>query len=142
MKQLLAESTAAQQPPDTPRETPTEILKRLERVKLPSSFHGKIRYIVAEDSGDVVGLCVFYTYSDGHQLFADVRDLYVRPDRRRRGLGTALLDEAKREAAREGCWLLIALPPPGSDHIVSLLEKSDFERGMHQPYTIVLENRE
>lgn len=60
--------------------------------------------LVAEDNGQVCGFALYHpTYSTwtGRSLYLE--DLYVQPDHRGRGLGSALLARVAAEAERQGC---------------------------------------
>lgn len=56
-------------------------------------------FVVAEEAGDVIGT-VMAGY-DGHRGW--LYTVAVRPTHQRRGIGSALLEEAERRLARAGC---------------------------------------
>jgi GNAT superfamily N-acetyltransferase len=60
--------------------------------------------LVAEQRGDLVGLCTAYLDMNSVRFGPRcwVEDLAVSPDHRSRGVGKALLDEAKNWARRRG----------------------------------------
>ncbi len=135
---MLAQSLALQQPPESPQVTPADIFQQLKAQKLPKSFEGHITYLVAEDEGELVGICVFYTYSDGLAHYADIRDLFVRPAYRGKGIGSALLNQAKSVSQTLGCMILICLPPADNSKVNHFLEKNGFQKGEHIPYIVTL----
>jgi len=62
-------------------------------------------FVVAHDGGDAVGMAAVsfaWTLEHGGRS-AWLDELYVLPERRGRGIGTALLREAVRHAAASGC---------------------------------------
>ena len=54
---------------------------------------------VAEEGGDLIGAAAGYSWGG----ICELRQVWVRADHRRRGLGGALLEAAVAEAARRGC---------------------------------------
>jgi GNAT superfamily N-acetyltransferase len=138
VKRLLAESLALQQPRGEEPRSVAAIYRRLKDRDLPTTYEGKLRYIVAEKGRKLVGLCVFYTYSDGWVSYADLRDLYVEPSQRRHGVGSALLEAAKKAADEDGCSMFIALPPPDDAGAAQFLEKNGLCPGEHTPYVTFL----
>ncbi len=137
VNRLLAESFVTQQPPGASRLNAKEIYESLKTKPLPEHFTGQIKYLVAAEGEELVGICVFYTYSDEFTFYANLRDLFVIPSFRRKGVGSALL-EAMTQAKNEGCCLLIALPPPNSPEASQFLEKNGFQKGEHNPFVINL----
>lgn len=137
-KKLLAQSLALQQPPESPQVDPADIFQRLKAQKLPKRFEGHISYLVAEDEEKLVGICVFYTYSDGLAYYADIRDLFVLPGYRWQGIGSALLNQAKSASRALGCMILICLPPSDNTEVNYFLEKNGFQKGEHLPYIAAL----
>ncbi len=60
--------------------------------------------LVAEDAGQVCGFALYHPiYSTWQGRAMYLEDLYVQPEHRGRGLGTALLARVAAEAARAGC---------------------------------------
>jgi N-acetylglutamate synthase-like GNAT family acetyltransferase len=57
---------------------------------------------VVEDAGEVVAAVAGYTWGG----ICEVRTLWVHPDRRRDGLGSALMTRAVDEARTRGCRLM------------------------------------
>ena len=65
---------------------------------------GSFRFFVAEVNGSIIGAAVYffayYTWV-GKSLYLD--DLYVKPEHRRKTVGTALMRQVFQVASREGC---------------------------------------
>lgn len=82
---------------------------------LPDLKAGLFDVSVAEVEGSVVGFVIFqiddllndWNFKEG---FGDVRELYVAPAFRRRGLGTALLKLAENSLAASGATEIYTLP--------------------------------
>ena len=62
------------------------------------------RLLVAREGGTITG---FIAIADGMDGVAEITWMAVRPDRQRRGLGTALVHHAERELVSEGFRALI-----------------------------------
>ena len=108
---LLAECIALQQPRGEKPQSGEAIYRRLRDRSLPTTYEGKLRYLVAEIGRKVVGLCVFYTYSDGFVGYADVRDLYVSPPHQRRGIGAPCRKRPRRRPPKTAARLGIRFYP-------------------------------
>jgi GNAT superfamily N-acetyltransferase len=66
--------------------------------------NAKFRTFIAEWGSQAVGFAVFFPYYStwrGSGMYLE--DLYVRPEFRRRGIGTALLAQVTRTAPKENC---------------------------------------
>jgi len=57
---------------------------------------------VVEEAGEVVAAAVGYTWGG----ICEVKTLWVHPDRRKAGLGSALMTQAVEEARARGCRLM------------------------------------
>lgn len=57
---------------------------------------------VAEEAGEIVGAAAGYTWGG----ICEVKTLWVHPDRRKAGLGSALVAQAIDEARARGCRLM------------------------------------
>lgn len=57
---------------------------------------------VAEEAGEIVGAAAGYTWGG----ICEVKTLWVHPDRRKAGLGSALMAQAIDEARARGCRLM------------------------------------
>jgi GNAT superfamily N-acetyltransferase len=65
-----------------------------------TGFHdGAGLAFVCEDGGELIGAAAGYSWGG----ICELRQVWVRADHRRRGLGGALLEAAVAEAARRGC---------------------------------------
>jgi ribosomal protein S18 acetylase RimI-like enzyme len=60
-------------------------------------------------------------------VFWQLRDLYVAPDRRRRGVGRALLDVVVADARAAGAARISLQTEVGNDQAVALYRSADFE---------------
>ncbi len=73
-----------------PRETYQEIAERIPVP--PASFTGSnVQFVARNDEGEVVGCCWCVIFDPGTGLEAEIAELYVREDARKRGIGTSLV---------------------------------------------------
>ena len=73
-------------------------LKRLQEMS-----ENKSVYLVAEDNGEVIGHVFLKYYGVSHlPAYPCIEDLAVRIDKRKRGIGTALVNECERLARKKG----------------------------------------
>jgi ribosomal protein S18 acetylase RimI-like enzyme len=70
------------------------------------------RGLVAEDDGRIVG---FLTLHPRFEDALEITWMAVRADRRRQGIGRALIDRVVSDAAAEGRWLLLVLTVSPND---------------------------
>jgi ribosomal protein S18 acetylase RimI-like enzyme len=70
---------------------------------------GRLRAFVAEDKGAFVGFAITMTVPASLRLghFWQIRDLFVLPNLRRRGVGRMLLDSIRAEAIKAGALRLV-----------------------------------
>ena len=119
----------------TPRDIPAVVslvrgLARYERLsrwchpdprKLRRHGFGRRRYfqtLLCERDGQAIGVAVYYfsysTFSSGPVLF--IEDIFVLPEERGAGAGTALMKALARVAVREGCnqmeWIVLGWNKP------------------------------
>ncbi len=75
---------------DHPRESFQEIQ---ERIPVPSAtFTGhNLQFVARNSAGEVVGCCWCVIFDPGTGLEAEIAELYVREDARRKGVATALV---------------------------------------------------
>jgi GNAT superfamily N-acetyltransferase len=85
----------------------------------------KFRTFIAEWDSQVAGFAVFFPYYStwrGSGMYLE--DLYVRPEFRRRGIGTALLAQVTRTARDESCtfvrWAVLDWNEPALNLYASL----------------------
>ncbi|HEY5289615.1 MAG TPA: GNAT family N-acetyltransferase [Caulobacteraceae bacterium] len=78
-----------------------ELEERLYRFNVEATGYddGEGLGFVAEDRGELIGAVAGYSWGG----ICELRQVWVHADRRRRGLGAALLAAAVAEAARRGC---------------------------------------
>jgi GNAT superfamily N-acetyltransferase len=86
----------------------------LERLREYTAAPGRV-VLIARSGKDVVGVAtVAMGFSLEHGRYAELEDLYVVPDLRRRGLGRRLVEAAAEwVAAHEGRSILVTITPEG-----------------------------
>lgn len=99
-----------------------------------STFRGLLRrqstaLLVAERAGEVVGYAVLWFAADE----AELGDMAVLPEMRRRGLGRWLLDGALAEAARRGAKHVFLEVRQSNAAARSLYERAGFEAAGTRP---------
>jgi L-amino acid N-acyltransferase YncA len=84
---------------------------------------------VAESDGAVVGWCSLSAYRPGRAALRGTAEIsyYVRADARGRGVGTALVQHAIKDAARLGKRVLFAILLEKNTPSISLMKKCGFE---------------
>ena len=94
-RRLLVELTLEEQAHyDHPQESPAELERRLTAAP---HFSGENHILIARGEQDrPLGLCWVVLFDPGTGLEAEIAELYVRPEARRRGVATALVDAAMR----------------------------------------------
>jgi GNAT superfamily N-acetyltransferase len=87
--------------------------------------NAKFRTFIAEWGSQAVGFAVFFHYYStwrGSGIYLE--DLYVRPEFRKRGIGTALLAQVAHTAREEGCtfvrWAVLDWNEPALNLYASL----------------------
>lgn len=65
-------------------------------------------FIVAERGGNAVGFCRISpgSHTDGVKLDCEIREIYIRPDLKRRGIGTMLFKYAVKELICRGYTIM------------------------------------
>ena len=87
---------------------PDPLTRQRLRAAIGAADDERHTVLVAEAHGAVIGfLAVHWTHNFRQGIDGFVSDLFVRADRRGRGGGTALVDAAKRRAAKVGCGRLV-----------------------------------
>lgn len=97
--------------------------------------HDSRHYVVAEVAGTVVGYAGLCAYKSGE---AYVQTIGVAADRRREGIGTALLTDLLDDAHGRGCRHVDLEVRDGNDDAIRLYERHGFRRiglrrGYYQP---------
>jgi ribosomal-protein-alanine N-acetyltransferase len=65
------------------------------------------RVTIAEDEDELVGFVILHMEEAGRERVGYVVTLDVSPERRRCGIAGRLMQEAERQALREGCYALV-----------------------------------
>ncbi|TAL47331.1 GNAT family N-acetyltransferase [archaeon] len=100
----------------------TEPVLREQYTKHPTSF------LIADENGKAVG--TLYYQADG--MAGSVWKLGVLPSYRRRGIATALMNEAESRIKDAGCLAMVVLSKKEEDAI-SLYESLNMEKSDTQP---------
>ncbi len=88
--------------------------------------------LVAEADGAVAGTCVLVTVPNltrGGRPFAVIENVVTDPAFRRRGIGTALLDEARRRAWAVDCYKVMLATGRSEEAVLRFYESAGFMRG-------------
>lgn len=89
------------------------------------------RVAVSEDAGRVVAFAITTTsFGLESGLIAELEDLYVAPEARRRGVANRLIEDSRRWAEERGCSLLeVVIAPNGNDvgHLLDFYGKRGFQ---------------
>jgi L-amino acid N-acyltransferase YncA len=92
-------------------------------------------FLVAELDGHVVGWAGTSEYSRSREVYAGIAEcsIYVDPELRGRGIGSALLRELADEAARRGFYKLIGKLFADNEASLRLMERAGFRVvGIHE----------
>jgi ribosomal protein S18 acetylase RimI-like enzyme len=127
VRRLLVQLTLEeQQGYDHPRETEAEISARTGPVA--PRFSGENRVFVARDgAGRIAGLCWCVLFDPGTGLEGEVAELYVEPEARGRGLGSALVGEAKRLFRERGVTFAAVWTHPDNAAALEVYRRHGFE---------------
>ena len=104
--------------------SPPALVERMQEVRdLEAAF-------LAELDGAAVGLLVLRIVPtlSGPQDWAEITEMYVRPNFRRRGVGRALIEAAIKHARRHGCIEVHLLVDPANRTGLSFYEAVGFGR--------------
>ncbi len=104
--------------------SPSALAERMQEVQdLEAAF-------LAELDGTAVGLLVLRTVPtlSDPQDWAEITEMYVRPNSRRRGVGRALIEAAIKHARRHGCTEVHLLVDPANRTGLSFYEAVGFSR--------------
>jgi GNAT superfamily N-acetyltransferase len=91
-----------------PEDEPLDFGAWLEKKRVPHATWGQAHYLVAREQGRIVGVVEGYA-PEAHNTDLSFGLVVVDPQRRNRGVGTALLRAALREANRdiaEAAWII------------------------------------
>jgi GNAT superfamily N-acetyltransferase len=102
---------------------------------LPLSRYGQLggEYLIAWWEGDAVG----HAHADWSKDPPELQDVWVREDRRRRGIAAALLDAVERRAAARGYTRLALEVSEGNAAAQSLYQQCGFVRSPDPPRRVV-----
>ena len=94
--------------------------------------HDEAGCFVAEEAGEIIGFATFCV--QGHPvmegLLGEIEELYVRPEARRRRIGSQLVRNATNEMRRRGASVLRALACVDNAGSVQFLGKQGWENDM------------
>ena len=95
---------------------------------LEQNLSTHLRAFVAEDSGRFVGLAITMEVPASLRLahFWQIRDLFVLPTHRRRGVGRALLDSVRAAAIASGALRLVVQTEDDNDPALRLYTDSGY----------------
>lgn len=104
MHALIVELAVFEREPDAVVATPMQLQRALFDGDATPSGHPALYAHVAEIDGDVVGMAIWFlnysTWRGTHGIYLE--DLYVTPDHRGAGVGTALMAELAKIAVERG----------------------------------------
>jgi L-amino acid N-acyltransferase YncA len=112
---------------DTRERDPEEYSDSLRSERYP--------FLVAELDGRVAGFAAMSEYSRSREVYAGIAEcsIYVAPELRGRGIGSALLAELADEAARRGFYKLIGKLFANNEGSLRLMERAGFRVvGIHE----------
>lgn len=98
---------------------------------------------VFEEGGTVLGWCSFSSYRSGREAVLGTAEIsyYVGGDSRRRGVGTALVQHAVREAPRLGKRVLFGILLETNHASIRLMERCGFELWGRLPDVAMIEGQ-
>lgn len=104
------------------------------RERLQQQTQGALLYLIAWEDGTATGHELLRWR--GRLGYPQVEDLFVRPDRRDRGIGTSLLEAAEHEARRRGferIGLGVAVDNEGARRLYT---RCGYESAEAEPYLV------
>jgi ribosomal protein S18 acetylase RimI-like enzyme len=111
---------------DHPRATRAELDRELLG-ELRPEFRGENQVLVVRDeAGEVAALCWCVVFDPGTGLEGEVAEVYVRPDRRGRGLARRLLREAVELFRRRRVTFAAVWTNPGNEAAIRLYRSAGF----------------
>ena len=105
---------------------------------------GKYPIFVAEDAGMVVGWCSLSSYRQGRAAFRHTAEIsyYISFTHHRRGIGTALIEQALSACPRLQIRHLFAIVLESNQASIRLLEKMGFEKWGYLPQVADFDGKE
>jgi len=92
----------------------------------------KARVVIADDNGELVGFVILDIGDTDEGQFGYIVTLDVSPGHRRRGLAGLLMQEAEREASREGCAAVVLHVSTGNEPAIRFYEGRGFVRSYRE----------
>ena len=113
--------------------------RALHRDRMAAALGGRIRYLVAETAGEVVGFVVVaLSQPRGREKLPNTPfliDLFVAPARRGRGIGTEILEYAEALARAQGFdALYLGVEPYRNPRALGLYRRRGFLPLQERPY--------
>ena len=104
LHQFIYDLAVFEQDPDSVKSTPAQLARALFDGSDTPSGRPALYAHVAEADGEIVGMAIWFlnysTWTGNHGIYLE--DLYVRPEYRSRGVGTALMGELAAIAVAHG----------------------------------------
>ena len=126
------------------RESDIESLNKIKNKEMDELFLGRLQlmkdgkgvYLVAEDDNQVVGHVLLKLYGTSHLPDSpNIEDLAIRVDKRRQGIGSALLNECEKIAKEKGFnSISIAVNPDLNCPAHVMYEKRGYKAIDNKPY--------
>ncbi|TSC57110.1 MAG: GCN5-like N-acetyltransferase [Parcubacteria group bacterium Greene0416_79] len=88
-----------------------------------------IKFTCWEDGECIAGMQLYLIRNDSHtEPYALLEDLFVKETHRKKGVGSALVKEAREEAKRLNCYKVIGTSRLSREHVHRFYERLGFER--------------
>lgn len=104
----------------------------------------RVRFAVAQEGDEIVGIASLHEAfsTAAGQMYGRIEDLYVCPDKRMSGVGTALVELLASEAKRRGYYRLQICVPEDDDPSWKFCEARGYRFSGQLVYALELVDRE